>query len=67
MKKFIIPIEWSVCSEIEIEANSLKEAIEIAKDENDNIPLPTDNSYIYGTWRVNDDEHLINVLNYIKN
>lgn len=60
MKTFIIPVEWACYGEVEIEAKNLKEAIEKAKDEN--ISLPEGN-YIEDSWRVNEDEALIEALN----
>ena len=51
MKTFRIACDWEVCGTMIIEANSLKEAIEIA--ENNDDPLPTDDEYIDGSFKVN--------------
>ena len=54
MRKFKIPVSWEVCGIVEVEAQDIDEAIEIARDEEGVIPLPTDSDYIDGSWRVSD-------------
>jgi high-affinity K+ transport system ATPase subunit B len=51
MKKFTIPVLWQVYSCMEIEANSLDEAIEIAEDSN----LPKDGEYVDGSFIIDHD------------
>lgn len=51
-KSFKIPVEWAVFSTIIIEASSLKEAVETAKDTLDNISLPNQSEYIDGSFAV---------------
>jgi hypothetical protein len=51
-KIFKIPCSWEVCSVMEVEANSLEEAIQIAIDD---APLPTDSEYIDGSFSVNNE------------
>lgn len=46
-----IPVSWSMMDTIEIEAATLAEAIEIAKDKDDEIPLP-DGTYMDESWEV---------------
>jgi len=41
IKKWIIPVTWEVCDIIEIEAESLEEAIKIFDETEDEISLPT--------------------------
>lgn len=53
MKTFKIPVSWSVCAEVDIEAETLDDAIEVAK--NGDIPLPLDWSYLDGSWEVDAD------------
>lgn len=52
MKTFKIPVSWEVFGMIEVEAETIGEAIEIARDDEGVIPLPTDNDYVDGSWRV---------------
>ena len=50
MKTYHIPCTWTVSATMEIQANSLEEAIEIATLD---APLPTDNDYIEGSFEIN--------------
>lgn len=50
-KTFKIPVEWSVYATVEIEAESLEEAVKIFDKTEDEIPLPTDNDYIDGSFK----------------
>lgn len=44
-----IPCTWTVCGVMEVEADSLKNAITKAEDE----PLPKESDYIDGSFSVN--------------
>lgn len=49
MKTYRIPCTWTVAGTMEIQANGLGEAIELANE----APLPTDNDYIEGSFEIN--------------
>ena len=49
-KYYDIPCSWEVYGTVEVEANSLDEAIE--KVEADDFPLPDRNSYVDGSFEV---------------
>ena len=51
MPRYRVPISWEMCGEIRIEASSLEEAIDIARD----AILPTDGEYVDGSASVNED------------
>ena len=51
-KTFNIPVTWEVFAVIEVEASTIEEALDIARDDEQIIPLPTDNDYVDGSWRV---------------
>ncbi len=51
-----IPVTWSLCGNVTVTAATLKEAIEIAKDEDGVIPLPDDNDYVDGSWEVTETD-----------
>lgn len=55
MKKKIyqIPVTWDVYSTIEVEAESLEEAVDIAME---NRPLPTDPEYVDSSLRLSYDK-----------
>lgn len=48
MRTYQIPVVWTVTEEMEIEAESLAEAIAIAED----APLPSDPYYLEGTFQI---------------
>lgn len=56
MKSWRIPVTWEVCSTIWIEANTIEEAMEIARDEAGEIPLPDDGNYVDGSWSLSYDD-----------
>lgn len=51
MKTYKIPVTWSVIGQVEIDAESLEEAILKAEDAN----LPTDSDYLEGSFSVDHD------------
>lgn len=55
-KVFSIPVEWVVTENLEIRANSLKEAVKFIKDNLDAIPLGTEPDYVDGTYKISADE-----------
>ena len=56
MKSWSIPVTWEVYGRIVIEANTLEEAMEKARDDEGVIPLPDENDYVDGSWRVTEEE-----------
>ena len=46
-KTWKVPVTWEVCGEVDIEANSLEEAVEIFKEKSDEISLPEQSFYQY--------------------
>ncbi len=51
-----IPVSWEVYSTIEIEAQSLDEAIKIFDETEDKIPLPLYPEYVDGSFKREDEE-----------
>ena len=56
MKTWKIPVTWEVCGFVAIEAKTLEEAIELAKDDEGVIPLPEESDYVDGSWRVTEED-----------
>lgn len=56
MKEWRIPVTWSVCGIITVNAATLEEAMHIARDDENVIPLPTDSDYIDGSWELSHDD-----------
>lgn len=52
MKTWRIPVCWTMMGMINVEAKTLDEAIEIAKDDAGVIPIPDDGTFMDGTWEV---------------
>lgn len=52
MKNWRIPVVYQMAGVVEVEANTLAEAIRIAEDPNEEIPLPDDGEYLDGSWEV---------------
>lgn len=66
MKKYWkIPVAWSMMGTIEVEARTLKEALEIARDDAGIIPIPENGTFMDGSWEVDcsDDDYIRNWYN----
>lgn len=52
--EYLIPVEWSVCGFVKVQANSPEEAIEVLHKNNDDIMVPSDKrmKYIDGSFGV---------------
>lgn len=57
MKKFSIPVTWEVWDKIEVEAETIEEAIKHVKENIDTIPLGTEPEYIDGSYKIDDGEN----------
>ena len=51
MAKFKIPVEWSVLGVVEIEADSMEEAVDKFDETINDIPLPYQSEYIDDSFR----------------
>lgn len=47
---------WEVYATIEVEADTIEEAMNIAKDDAGEIPCPTEHDYVDGSWRLTTDD-----------
>ena len=56
MKSWQIPVSREMCGTVTVQANTLAEAMEIARDDDGNLPLPTDANYIDGSWSLSHDD-----------
>ena len=60
MKKWKIPVTWEVCGYVYVDADTLEEAMGTARDDEGVIPLPDDNDYVDGSWRLSEtDENFV--------
>lgn len=60
MKKWKIPVTWEVCGYVYVDADTLVEAMETARDDEGVIPLPSESDYVDGSWRLSEtDENFV--------
>ena len=60
MKTWKIPVVWQEMGIVVVEANTLEEAIEIARADDGVIPIPDDGSFLEGSWEVDcEDEDFL--------
>lgn len=50
MEKFYLPVTWEECGVVEVEANSLEEAIEYFKENSCDIETPHEAHYVDGSF-----------------
>ena len=56
-RKIKLPVTWSVCGIVEIEAPSIEEAVKRFNDTIDDIPLPEDGQvYVEGSFELTSDD-----------
>ena len=56
MKKWKIPVTWEVFGNVVVEADTLAEAMKIARDEEEILPLPEESDYVDGSWRITEED-----------
>lgn len=62
MKQWRIPVSWEMCGVVYCEADTLEEAMNIARDDEGIIPLPDDSSYIDESWKLPYDIDEIDIV-----
>lgn len=56
MKTWRIPVSWEMCGIVTVEATTLEAAMDIARDESSDVPLPDDGNYVDGSWDLSMEE-----------
>ena len=56
MKKIKLPVTWEAFGFVEVEANSIEEAIEYFKKNSDYISLPKESEYVDDSFRLNNED-----------
>lgn len=56
MKSWQIPVSWEMCGTVTVQADTLEEGLEIARDSDGEIPLPDDAYYVDGSWDLSYDD-----------
>ena len=52
MKTWKIPVIWQMMGFVEVEADTLEDAMEIARDDAGEIPIPDDGDFLGGSWEL---------------
>lgn len=66
-KEFVIPIYWQVVGKLKVQANSLKEALEWANNNEDKIELDSDAEYLESSFEIEQEEDVIDTYTHIYN
>ena len=53
-QKFEVPVSYLLCGMVDVEAYSLDEAIEYAKEHIDELPLPKNPGYVEGSYQIDE-------------
>ena len=56
MEKQRIAVTWEMCGYIEVEANSIEEAMNMVKENPDNYNLPIERDYVDGSFGLSTDD-----------
>jgi hypothetical protein len=54
--KIKLPVTWQVCGTVEVEADSIEDAIESFQMDHDYIKLPDDGDYVDGSFELSTDD-----------
>ena len=54
--KIKLPVTWEVCGLVEIEANSIEEAVEYFNQNSSDIELPENPEYVDGSFALSGDD-----------
>lgn len=66
MAEFKIPVSWSMCGFIYVEADNVYEALKTARKNSDCYELPENGEYIDGSWQIAEDytpEEILDIYN----
>lgn len=65
MRTFLIPVTWEVYGAVEVQANNAIEALELAHDieRKEGFFLPEESHYIDGSFEINNDLELVELIN----
>ena len=54
--KIKLPVTWEVCGIVEIEANSIEEAVNYFNENSDYINMPKNSEYVDGSFRLSESD-----------
>lgn len=56
MKIWRIPVTWQRCGFVTVQAATLSEALDIARDDKGVLPLPPESQYVDGSWELSETD-----------
>ena len=56
MNKYRIAVTWEMCGYIDVESDTLEEAMQKVKDDPDDFSLPVENDYVDGSFGLSKDD-----------
>lgn len=56
MAKQRVAVTWQMCGFVEIEADTMEDAMDKFNEESDHIKLPTDGEYVDGSFELSSDD-----------
>jgi hypothetical protein len=54
--KVTLPVTWSVCGDVVVEAASIEDAVERFDELTDDVPLPDNPDYVDGSFELSTDD-----------
>lgn len=57
--KYMIPVTFEMCGMIAIEADSAEEAIELAEEHMDELPIPEYKEYVDGSYDITKEPEIV--------
>lgn len=58
-KRYMIPVTFEMCGMIAIEADSAEEAIELAEEHLDELPIPEYKEYVDGSYDITKEPEIV--------
>lgn len=52
MKTYTIPVSWTMIGVVDVEAENLNKAVQIAQNDDGIIPIPDNGQYVGDSWKV---------------
>ena len=57
MKKFSIPVKWEVWDKINVEAETIEDAVQYVKEHIDDLPFGSEPEFVDGSYNIYDGEN----------
>lgn len=54
--KIRLPVSWEACGFVDVEADSIEEAMKTFKETSDDIPLPAESNYVDSSFKLSTND-----------